>query len=118
MQSWLNFWVCIFWLTLLGFLFNPTNFVFLLIYSEITWITLFCYTILIGSIIDDLNSFTLSFFILGLASIEFCVGFLLIILFRNLNKIINFIDSDTAWQSYLYKNTKKLSLKKNNWNIN
>lgn len=117
MQSWLNFWIFIFWISLLGFVFNPTNFVFLLIYSEITWITLYSYTILVGSIIDDLNTFTLSFFILGLASIEFCFGFLLIILFRNLNKTLHFLESDNVWYQYLYKNTKKLPTFKSNWQI-
>lgn len=117
MQTWLNFFIFLFWLTFLGFIFNPTNFVFLLVYSEITWITLYCYAILVGTLIDDLNSFTLSFLILGLAGVEFSLGYLLIILFRNFNKTLNFTESDFMWYSYLYKNAKKLSSIKSEWNV-
>lgn len=117
MQNWLNFWIFLFWVLLLSFVFNATNFVFLLIYSEITWVILFIYSILTGSFVDDLNLFTLSFFILGFASVEFCFGFLLIILFKNLNKILNFIDEENIWYVYLYKHSKKFVKIKKDWNV-
>jgi NADH:ubiquinone oxidoreductase subunit K len=116
MQNWLNFWIFIFWISLLSFLINSNNFINLLIYSEIVWINLYCYSILTGSINDDLNLLTLSFFILALASMEFVLGYLLIILFKNFNKNLNFNEVDKIWYNYLYLNKNNLNLTKINWN--
>jgi len=42
-------------------------------------------SILVGLLNDDLNSSTLSFLILGVAGLEFSVGFLILLLFKNTN---------------------------------
>jgi hypothetical protein len=39
----------------------------------------------VGVISDDLNSTSTSFLILGVAGLEFSIGFLLLLLFRNTN---------------------------------
>lgn len=44
---------------------------------------------MVGSIIDDTSCFSLSFFILGFASIELCFGLLLIIFLKQLKLSIN-----------------------------
>lgn len=51
-----------------------------------------------GSTIDDAGCFSLTFFILGLASIELCFGLLLLLLMRHLKVSLS-----------LQKNTKKVS---------
>lgn len=85
MQTWLQFWLFFFWLSLSCFLFNPTNFLNLLMYSEITWLCLYCLTIFLGSINDDISLLSTSFFILAFAGVEFSFGFLLVIMFKNFN---------------------------------
>ncbi len=66
-----------------------------MIIAELVWIVLYCLTILIGVTNDDLILFSLSFFILALAGLEFSLGFLLIILFRYFYKTLDFLDTET-----------------------
>ena len=66
-----------------------------MIIAELTWLTLYCLSILVGVANDDLILFSLSFFILALAGLEFSVGFLLIILFRYFYKTLDFLDLET-----------------------
>ena len=89
------------------FLFNPSNFLSLLFYSEITWLVLYCFSILVASINDDINLMTNTFFILGLAGLEFSFGFLLLILFKNFNISLNLLDSKNFSQSYI--NSKNIN---------
>lgn len=81
---------------------NNSNFINTLIFAELIWITLYCLTILFGILNDDILLFSLSFFILGFAGLEFCIGFLLVILFRYFNKTLDFADFE--------KNTKNTNL--------
>lgn len=55
-------------------------------YSEIIWVLLYSYTILSGIFNDDLTLTTTSFFLLALAGLEFCIGFIIIIYFKNFKK--------------------------------
>jgi len=57
----------------------------LIFFSEFMWIVLYGLSILVGLINDDLNSTTISFLILGVAGLEFSLGFLILLLFRNTN---------------------------------
>ena len=117
MQTWLNFWIFIFWLSFISFIINPFNFIFLLFFSEIIWIILYCFSILTGILIDDLNLLTLSFLILGFASVEFSFGYLLIILFKNFNKTITFLDSDLIWFNIITKTTNYQFRPLNFWKL-
>jgi len=89
MQTWINFWLSIFWLSIFLFLLNPSNFLTLLFYSEITWLVLYNFSVLMTSLNDDINIMSIMFFILGLAGLEFSFGFLLLILFKNFNVSLN-----------------------------
>lgn len=55
-------------------------------YSEIVWVVLYTYTILIGSSFNDLTVIGTSLYILALAGLEFSIGMLLLIYFKNNNK--------------------------------
>jgi len=91
-----------FWLSLFSFIFNPSNFLSLLFFSEVTWLVLYCFTTLVASINDDINLMSNTFFILGLAGLEFSFGFLLLILFKNFNVSINLSEKEKNFsQSYL-----------------
>lgn len=107
MQTWLNFWNFFFWLSILGFVINIENFFKILLYSEITWITLYVYTVLCGGINDDLTLVSTSFFIIGLAGLEFSVGILLLILFKNINKSLSIIGDENNFENITFFNKKK-----------
>jgi NADH:ubiquinone oxidoreductase subunit K len=49
---------------------------------------LYCYVLLEGSLNDDLNLLSTGIFILGLAGLEYSVGILLLVLFKNLNNTL------------------------------
>ena len=93
MQLWLNFWNLVFWISLLGFLINYSNFLFLFLFSEITWLILYNYSLFLGVFIDDLNLVSNTFFILGLAGLEFSIGFLILIVFKKFNYSFNIIET-------------------------
>ena len=116
MQLWLNFWTFFFWLSIFGFLFNPTNFLSLLFYSEITWVVLYCYSIITGAVNDEITLATNTFFLLGLAGVEFAFGFLLLILFKNFNVSLNLIEKDKMWNQTLYTSKNSLYLSRYFWN--
>jgi len=100
--NWLNFVFCFFWLTLLAFLANSNNVLLILLYAELTWIILYVCSCYLGSLNDDLNLISLTFFFLALAGLEFCVGFLIIILLRNFKKIAEF-DINGSLQNFTKK---------------
>lgn len=112
----LTLYQAIFWITVIVFITNVDSFLKLFIFSEITWITLFILSILFGLANDDLNLLTLSFFLLGFATVEFVVAYLLIILFKKNNIDLNFWTNDAKYHSFLLFNLKKLSSTKQKWN--
>lgn len=108
MQNWINFTTLLFWIILFSFLFNSYNIIKLLFLSELAWIFLYTYTILLSGFTDDITLLTLSFFILGLAGLEFSLGFILVILINFFFKSINL---ET-------KKNKPISTFEKNYNLN
>lgn len=90
MYQWIDFFNFFFWISLLGFLINFSNFLYLFLYSELTWLIIYVYSVLAGLYVEDLNVMSNSFFVLGFAGIEFSVGFLILILFKKFNINYNF----------------------------
>ncbi len=76
-------------------------------YSEIIWVILYSYVAIIGTINDDLVLTSTSFFLLALAGLEFCIGFIITIFFRNFKKSL---DLDSVNNFSNKKITKGLSL--------
>jgi len=62
------------------------------LYSEIIWVILYCYTVIVGIINDDLILISTSFFIMALAGLEFCIGFILAIFFKNFKKTFDLFE--------------------------
>jgi NADH:ubiquinone oxidoreductase subunit K len=106
LQNWINFWSLLFWLGLILFSSNLNNLIKLIFYSELIWIVLYCYILLEGSLNDDLNLLSTSIFILGLAGLEYSIGILLLMLFKNLNSTLDL------------NNLNKTNNKTNIFNIN
>lgn len=68
------------------FLLNSKNLITIILYSEIVWVVLYSYTTIVGTINDDLILTSTSFFLLALAGLEFCIGFIITIFYRNFKK--------------------------------
>lgn len=102
MQTWLNFWNLFFWLLFTSFALNSTNFTKLLFISEIAWIVLYNYVIIVGSINDDLTIMSTCFLLLGFAGLEFSIGMLLVIIFKKLLKIDYFFESTIVQNNDIY----------------
>ncbi len=112
MQNWVYFINLLFWVSLFCFLFNNYNIIQLLLLSEACWVIIYSYTTIMSGLTDDLTLLTLTFFILGLAGLEFSLGFILVIVLNNVYKntlrvyeyIINVV------LITVYRNSKKFSL--------
>lgn len=90
----------------------------LMFYSELTWIILYCYTLMQGSINDDIVLLSSSIFILGLAGLEYSIGIILLIIFKNINKKLDFDETNNNINFYnLYKNNN-LYINRYIWNYN
>jgi len=113
MQTWINFWNLFFWIIFASFVINSYNFTKLLFVSELAWLVLYNYSILIGSINDDITILSNAFFILGFAGLEFCIGLILVILFKKILKLDYFdeaiVSSKTIYNldTSRYTNTSK-----------
>lgn len=94
------------------FLFNSKDIISILLYSEIVWVVLYGYTAIVGTINDDIILTSTSFFLLALAGLEFCVGFIIIIFFRNFKKSFGLDNLDNYTNIYKIKN---LSLNRYIW---
>lgn len=106
MQTWLNFWPLVFWICFFSFTICANNFIKILFLSELTWLVLYNYVLLIGSLNDDISMISTAFFILGLAGLEFSLGLLLVIIFKKILKIENFNDSEKNFFDYINYNNK------------
>ena len=114
-QSWINFWSFLFWFSFVSFISNINNFLRLLFYSELTWIIIYCYVLVLGAINDDITLLSSSIFILGLAGLEYGLGILLIIIFKNINSKLEFTDLDNEKKIYNIYNNSNLYLNRYIW---
>jgi len=83
MHLWLNILNLLFWFGIVCMVFNANNFIHLVFIGELVWLILYAISIYTGMINDDPSLLVLTFFILGFASLEFSIGFLLIISFKH-----------------------------------
>jgi NADH:ubiquinone oxidoreductase subunit K len=107
MHSIINIWLVLFWISWFLFFFNTNNLIKLFITSELVWLTLYVYALIVGIYVDDAHLFILSLLIITIASIEFSIGFILIIFFKKIFKKTNLIDPIvTDWTHFLKINKK------------
>lgn len=89
MITWISYLTLIFFVAIIVMVLKPKNFIALLFISELIWIILYCLGVLLGSIYNDITLLSMSFFILGIAGLEFSIGILISILYKNLNESLN-----------------------------
>lgn len=94
------------------FLLNSKNLITIILYSEAVWVVLYGYTTVTGTINDELVLTSTSFFLLALAGLEFCIGFLIIIFYRNFKKTF---ELDNSFNLSNKKKFKNLSLNRYIW---
>ena len=78
------------------------------------WVVLYSYTTVVGTINDDLIITSTSFFLLALAGLEFCIGFVITIFFRNFKKSLDLDSTPTLTND---KTLKKVSLNRYIWSF-
>ena len=115
MQTWINFFNFIFWLSIISFLTNFNNFVRLLFFSELTWIILYCLLLIEGAINDDVNLISTSIFILGLAGIEYGLGILILMIFKQINKKTDFDESNNNLYNHNIYSNKNIFINRYIW---
>lgn len=71
-----------------------------------------------GAINDDLILLSTSIFLLGLAGIEYGVGILIVIIFKNINKKTDFDESDNSIYSHNIYSNNNIYLNRYVWNNN
>jgi NADH:ubiquinone oxidoreductase subunit K len=96
------------------FLVNSKNLITIILYSEIVWVILYSYTTVVGTINDDLILTSTSFFLLALAGLEFCIGFIITIFFRNFKKSFDLDITNNSSDKYT---TKKVSINRYVWDF-
>lgn len=114
MLTWVNFCTFLFWFTTFMFLLNSKNLLNIILYSEIMWVVLYTYVSVVGTINDDLILTSTTFFLLALAGLEFCIGFIITILFRNFKKSFN-LDTVGFFENF---QKKKTSINRYIWSYN
>jgi hypothetical protein len=79
--------------------------------SELCWVALYCHTTILSGLTDDLTLLTLTFFLLGLAGLEFSVGFILIIVLNHFLKTNNTTDKkkkpSLKFENHFNQNVKR-----------
>ena len=87
----------------------------LLFYSELSWITLYCFILVLGVINDDVNLLSSSIFILGLAGLEYGIGILLMLVFKQINKKTDFDESDNNIYNHNIYSNKNIFINRYIW---
>lgn len=77
----------------------------MVLFSEVAWVVLYCYVVVAGVTNDDLILTSTSFLFLALAGLEFCIGFLIIIFFKNFKKTL-----EISGNFYKLKSLKQICL--------
>lgn len=83
MESWSSFVLSLLWVILIVLVFNNDNFISIILFSELVWVTLYTLCTVLGIINDDITIMSLTFICLGLAGLEFSIGVLLVALFKS-----------------------------------
>lgn len=84
-----------------------------MVLSEISWLSLYCYAIIMSVHTDETTTLTLGFFILGLAGAEFALIYIIVVLLKNFVKSLNMYDADNSINKILWSNINKIINLKN-----
>lgn len=77
---------------------------------------MYCYVLVSGAINDDLTLLSSSIFLLGLAGLEYGIGIILIMIFKNINSKLDFNDLDNEKKIYNVFNNSNIYINRYIWN--
>lgn len=78
---------------------------------------MYCYSLTLSAVNDDINLLSLSIFILGFAGVEYGIGIIILLIFKNINKNLNFNEINiTSKNEFISKNN--LFINRYIWNYN
>jgi len=83
MESWGTYFLVLYWLIFILFIVKSDNFINILIYSEAIWVLLYAISVVLGTYNNDINLLSLTFLSLGLAGLEFSLGLILVVCYKN-----------------------------------
>ena len=112
--TWINFLTLLFWLSTGMLLVNPRDLVTTIPYFWVDWDIQYSYTAVVGTINDDVVLTSTSFFLLALAGLEFCIGFIITIFYRNFKKSFGL---DTAKNPSRTNSAKDQRLGRRIWSL-
>ena len=81
-----------------------------------TWIILYCFILIQGAINDDILLISTSIFILGLAGIEYAIGILILLIFKQINKKTDFDESDNDIYNHNIYSNNNIFINRYIWN--
>jgi hypothetical protein len=94
--TWLSFANLAFWAAFAAFALTSANLFNLILLSECVWAGLYALAGIVGSVVDEASCFGLTFFILGFASVELCLGLLLLVAMRRLGASLSLARNATG----------------------
>ena len=83
MESWGTYFLILYWLVFVLFIVKSDNFINILIYSETVWVLIYALSVTLGVYNNDINLLSLTFLSLGLAGLEFSLGLILVVCYKN-----------------------------------
>lgn len=110
-----NIYIIIFFLLFISISSNVTTALHLLLTAELLWITLYLIVLSVGTLFDNVNLVSLTFFFLVLSAVEFGIGLILIltqnIFLRSISlndSTVNFLKHNSRFSSRLKLTSKIL----------
>jgi len=108
----LNLFFLFFFMLLFSVVINTNTGLHLLLTAELLWITLYVIVFFIGTISNNLNMLSLTFFFLVFSAIEFGIGLILLLLQNIITRSINLNENDINFIKFSNKFKNKLYLNK------
>lgn len=84
-------------------------------YSELSWIIIYSIVLINGAVNDDINLLSTSIFILGLAGIEYGIGIIILLIFKQINKKTDFDESDNSVYNHNLFSNKNIYINRYIW---
>lgn len=105
-----NIYIIIFFLLFISISSNVTTALHLLLTAELLWITLYLIVLSIGTLFDNVNLVSLTFFFLVLSAVEFGIGLILILTQNIFLRSISLNDSTSNFLKHNSRFSSRLKL--------
>lgn len=111
----LNLFIIFFFFLLSSLLINTNTALHLLLTAELLWITLYAVVLVVGTVYDNLNLLSLTFFFLVFSAVEFGVGLILMLVQHILTRTLHLDDKDTNVFKFNNRVNRRFNTNRLNW---